>query len=99
MDQGMLLLLVSEVCAPHAWFTDEVMVLPAVLTALYRTQNPRPALLIFCLLTGTALFEFFAGVKLVSPFYMWTAPAWLAWYLFARASNRKEAMRPPAVAA
>jgi hypothetical protein len=99
MDQGMLLLLVSEVCAPHAWFTDEVMVLPAILTALYRAENSRLSLLIFCLLTGIALFEFFADVSLVSRFYLWTAPAWLAWYLLARASTGKEAMRPPAVPA
>jgi hypothetical protein len=24
-----------------------------------------------------------AAIQLPSPFYLWTAPAWLAWYLYA----------------
>jgi len=26
------------------------------------------------------------GVRITSALYLWTAPAWFAWYLFARAS-------------
>jgi hypothetical protein len=85
LHHGMLLLLVSELCAPHAWFTDEVMVLPAILAGLYSAKNSTRLLLLFGLMTGGALLEFLAGVKLVSPYYLWTAPAWLAWYLLARA--------------
>jgi len=29
------------------------------------------------------------GIELPSAFYLWTAPAWLAWYLFATASSRR----------
>ena len=38
-----------------------------------------------------------AGVKLPSPFYLWTAPAWLAWYLFAAAAIGKVQQRTPAL--
>lgn len=91
LHHGMLLLLVSELCAPHAWFTDEVMVLPAILAGLYAAKNSRPMLLLFGLVTGCALIEFLAGVKLVSPYYLWTAPVWLTWYLFATARRRTPA--------
>ena len=83
LHHGMLVLLVSELCAPHAWFTDEVMVLPAILVALYAAKGSRGPLLLYCAMTGIALAEFLADVKLVSPYYLWTAPAWLALYLFA----------------
>lgn len=83
LHHGMVVLLVSEMCAPHAWFTDELMVLPAILTGLYWAKDSRFPVLLFCLLTGSALVEFLAGIKIVSPYYVWTAPAWLAWYLFA----------------
>jgi hypothetical protein len=83
MDQGLLVLLVSEVCSPHAWFTDEVMVLPAVLAALYRADKLGRSLLPFGLITAVALIEVLAGVQITSPFFLWTAPAWLVWYLYA----------------
>ena len=83
MDQGLLLLLVSEVCAPHAWFTDEVIVLPAVLASLYRADRLDRSLLPFGLIAGIALIEVMAQVTLISVFYVWTAPAWLACYLYA----------------
>jgi hypothetical protein len=88
MDQGLLLLLVSELCAPYAWFTDEAMVLPAVLAAAYRADKSGRSLIPFGLLAGAALIELLAGVKMTTPFYLWTAPAWLAWYLYAVAAKR-----------
>jgi hypothetical protein len=83
MDQGLLLLLVSEACSPHAWFTDEAMVLPAVLAAVYRADESGRSLIAFGLIAGAAVIEVFAGVQIISPYYLWTAPAWLAWYLYA----------------
>jgi|WetSurMetagenome_2_1015567.scaffolds.fasta_scaffold154080_1 hypothetical protein len=83
MDQGMLVLLVSVVCAPYAFFYDEAVLLPAVLVSVYRADSLRHSLLPFALIAGAALFEVMAAIQLTSSFYLWTAPAWLAWYLYA----------------
>jgi hypothetical protein len=82
-DQGLLLLLVSAACTPYAWFSDEAMLLPAVLAALYRVVDSGRSLLPLGLIAGVALIEVLAVVKMTSPFYLWTVPAWLAWYLYA----------------
>lgn len=83
MDQGLLVLLVSAASAPYAWFSDEAMLLPAVLAALYRVVDTGRSVLPLGLIGGTALIEVLASVKLTSPFYLWTVPAWLGWYLYA----------------
>jgi hypothetical protein len=83
MDQGMLLLLVSMLCAPYAWFPDESIVLPAVLAGLYRGLDSHRSLLPIGLIAGVALIEVAAKVPITSNFFLWTAPAWLAWYLYA----------------
>jgi hypothetical protein len=82
-EQGSLLLLVSVACAPYAWFTDEAVLLPAILAALYRSEETRRSLLPFGLITGTALGELFKGFWITSPYFVWTMLAWLAWYLYA----------------
>ena len=81
IEQGLLLLLVSVACAPYAWFTDEAVLLPAVLAAIYKTEDS--GLLMFGLITGAALGELFNGLWMTSPYFIWTMPAWLAWYLYA----------------
>jgi hypothetical protein len=83
MDGGLLLLMVSVLVAPYAWFTDEVIVLPAILAGMYRASAGGRSLLPFACIAGVALIEVLAGVRLISGLYLWTAPAWLAWYLYA----------------
>lgn len=83
LHHGALLLLVSDVFAPHAWFIDEVVLLPAILAALYAAKNSKVLLIVFVLMSAIPLLELEEGVKLISPYYMWTAPAWLVWYLIA----------------
>jgi hypothetical protein len=78
-DQGLLLLTVSVLVAPYAWFTDEAVLLPAILAGLY--QASRRSLLVFSFIAGIALIEVLSGVQMPSGFYLWTAPAWLMWYL------------------
>jgi hypothetical protein len=95
MDQGLLLLLVSAMCAPYAFFTDESMLLPAVLAGLYRAAHSRRSLVPLALIGGVALTEVLAVVKITSPFYIWTTPAWLAWYLYATRSKNKRAATEP----
>ena len=67
--------------APYAWFTDEAVLLPAILFGLYRASDAGRSLLSFGCIAGVALVEVVAGVPLNSGFYLWTAPAWLLWYL------------------
>lgn len=83
LDQGLLLLLVSELCAPHSWFTDETFLLPAVIAAAYRSQHAGRSLLPFAAIAGVAWIEVLAQVRLTSIYYLWTTPAWLGWYLYA----------------
>jgi len=82
-DQGLLLLLVSAVCTPYAWFSDEAMLLPAVLAGVYRVVESGRSIMPLGVIGGAALIEVLAEVKMTSPFYLWTVPAWLAWYLYA----------------
>ncbi len=94
LHNGALLLLVSELCAPHGWIFDEVMVLPAILAALYSAKHSRLIPILFLLMSSVVLIEFLHGAKPVSPYYLWTAPAWFVWYLFARAAAREPSVLP-----
>jgi hypothetical protein len=89
LEQGLLLLLVSVAFAPYAWFTDEALLLPAILAALYRSEDSSPSLLFFALIDSVALVELFKGLWMTSFAFIWTAPAWLAWCLFATYSSRQ----------
>jgi len=93
LDEGMLVLLVSVMCSPYSWFTDEAVLLPAVLVGLYRADESNRTLLPFALADGPAILELLAGVPVASPFFLWTTPAWLAWCVFANAPAKKA---PPA---
>jgi hypothetical protein len=84
---GLLVLLVSVACAPYAWFTDEAVLLPAVLAGLYAATELRRSLLPLALFGGVALIEVLRAVPLTSPYYLWTPLAWLAWYLYATRSG------------
>jgi hypothetical protein len=83
MEHGLLLLLVSVATAPYAWFTDEVVVLPAMLAALYRASGSGRPVWPFGFFSGIALVEVMERVPLTSAFYLWTMPAWIVWYLYA----------------
>jgi hypothetical protein len=83
MDQGLLVLLVSAACTPYAWFSDEAVLLPAVLAGAYRAADSGRSLVPIGLIAGVALIEVYAIGHMASAFYLWTVPAWLAWYLYA----------------
>jgi len=91
MDQGMLLLLVSVLCSPYALLTDEVILLPAILTGIYRADDTGRSLLPFVLFAGTAMMEVFVKIPISSAYYLWTTPAWLAWYLYATGGKNSRA--------
>lgn len=94
MNHGMVLLLVSALCAPYAFFCDESILLPAVLTGIYRAVDSRRSLWPLAVIGGIALIEVLETVKLQSLYYLWTTPAWLAWYLYATRTMVAEEEKP-----
>lgn len=88
---GSVLLLISIFAAPYSWFTDEVVVLPAMLESFYGADKAGRSLLAFGALAAIAILLVFYGVPLYSPFYIWTPAAWLLWYLFATRPRKRAA--------
>jgi hypothetical protein len=82
-NEGLLLLLVSDACAPYGAFTDECVLLPLVVAGLYRAAESKRSSIPLMLANGAALIELFAYVNIISPYYLWSVPAWLAWYFYA----------------
>ena len=93
---GALLMLVSLLVAPYAWFTDEAVLLPAIFQAIY-TADASPgsrSMLCFGAVNAVALIEVVSGVQLDSPLYVWTSAAWLLWYLWAMRAGRSAVILP-----
>jgi hypothetical protein len=91
------LMLVSLLAAPYCWFYDQCLAIPALLDGAYATRSRN--LLAFLALAILLADIQICVVKVISPLWLWTAPAWLVWYLLARASAGKEASQPPSVSA
>jgi glycosyl transferase family 87 len=87
LKDGSVLMLVSILSAPYCWVFDQVIAIPALLEGAYITSS-KILLTILALLSLTIEIGLVCGIKLPSALYLWTAPAWLAWYLFALASTR-----------
>jgi hypothetical protein len=82
MSEGSLLLLISILFAPYCWLIDQCLAIPALLQGAYVTRF-RSMLIILASANLILEIELMSGVKLPSVHYLWTAPAWLAWYLCA----------------
>lgn len=82
-ENGALILLVSILCAAYAWFYDEVIVLPAIFATLKRKEETHGSLIPFGIIALPALLEVMWRVDLADVYYLWTTPAWLAWYVYA----------------
>ena len=94
---GSLLMVVSVAAAPYCWLYDQGLVIPALLQGICGSRSRvLPALLA---LANVLLYAEFCMVNVTSPLYLWAAPAWLAWYLFARAAAAKEETPTPAIPA
>ena len=92
-QNGSLLMLVSLLTAPYCWFYDQGVAIPALLEGAYVTRSRKLLVVLALTILGTDIE--LCAVRVTSPLYLWTAPAWLAWYLFARASAASPAARPP----
>ena len=84
MDHGLVLMLVGAVCTPYGWFFDEAVLLPAVLAGVYRATESRRPIWPLAVISGAALAELLMNVDVVTRYYLWTTPAWLGWYLYAK---------------
>lgn len=98
---GNLLMLVSILAAPYCWVLDQSVLLPAILYAAWHTKTRAPLVILGAILLALQLQPLFFSAGLNSPWYLWPAPVWLAWYLWARkkshATERQIAM-PAALA-
>jgi Glycosyltransferase family 87 len=79
-DNSSPLLLVSLLFAPYCWFYDQCLAMPALLQGAYAARSPRSIVVLVVLILAADLQILF--VKIVSPMWLWTLPAWCAWYLF-----------------
>jgi hypothetical protein len=81
--------LTSILAAPYAWITDQALAVPALVAGAIRTRSQ---VLLVALAAASVVIEaeLLNGIMLSSNLYLWTAPAWLVWYLLAsRASDSK----------
>jgi hypothetical protein len=88
MTQGQLVLMVSVVCAPYSWVSDQCLLLPAVFAALFQSTSRGRILLLFLLIDAVALFQVMELSSMTSWWFVWMAPAWLLWYLYAIPSRK-----------
>jgi len=83
-----LLMLVSILAAPYCWVFDQAAAIPALLDGAYRTRSR----VLLALLAAASLgieVALVCGIRLPSAFFLWTAPAWLVWYLVSTVSKAK----------
>ncbi|MGA2753289.1 MAG: glycosyltransferase family 87 protein [Terracidiphilus sp.] len=99
MDQGMIVLLVSVACSPYSWFSDQALLFPAILAGMLAAENRAPKWILLGLIVAGSLPGVLFAIELPSPFYVWTAPAWLLWYLFAKRGKGKGALADSPMAA
>jgi len=90
--EGLLVIAVSVVCAPYAWFTDEAVLFPAILAGIYGAEKSVRAWVWLGLIAAGCLVGVFREIQLPSAFYLWTAPAWLGWYVYAVRVRRDAAL-------
>jgi hypothetical protein len=84
--------------APYTWIIDQAILVPAILHGVYVTRS-RNLLALLALASAVLEVAPLRGFALMqSPFYLWTAPAWLGWYLLATRSSRREGATDPPVA-
>jgi hypothetical protein len=96
MHHGSLLMLLSVLAAPYTWLMDQAILIPALLHAAYLTRS-RSLIAILALASAVIEAGILRGLPLLhSAFFLWTAPAWLAWYLYVtKRSYRRMPTRLP----
>jgi len=94
MKDGSLLMQVSILVAPYCWMFDQSLAMPALLHGAYVTRSR----ILLAVLAFTSILldaEVIGGIKMASFLFLWTAPVWLIWYLFAGWSGRESLSSHP----
>lgn len=73
------LMLVSLAAAPYCFLYDQGLAIPALMDAAYSPRR-RPLIIVLAALIIVLDIQL-CFFKIISVTYLWTAPAWLAWYL------------------
>lgn len=93
-SDGALLMMVSIVASPYAWISDQSLLIPALMVGLYRTAS-RPPVWIAAAISAVIELAVVLGKGLHSGIFVWTAPLWLAWFLYTwRAAPSAESSEP-----
>jgi hypothetical protein len=93
LNEGGMLMVVSIFAAPYCFLYDQGLVIPGLLDGAYRTRS-RTLLVILALSSIVVEAELICGVKIHSAQFLWTAAAWLAWYLLAIGFKKTSAEEP-----
>jgi uncharacterized membrane protein (DUF106 family) len=59
--------------------------MPALLQGAYLTRS-RALLVVLAVASLAVEVQLVGGIKVTSAWFLWTVPAWLAWYLLAQAT-------------
>jgi len=84
-------MLVSLLAAPYSWIYDAGLAIPALLQGAYvtRIRSVLVALALLSALVEVALFGNLYKPAAIHAWTIWSAPAWLAWYLIACTPSTK----------
>ena len=83
LKEGSVLTLVSLLVPPYTWILDQAVLIPALLHGAYSTQS-RSLIALLALSSAALEIGLFRPTSVLqSFFFVWTVPAWLAWYLIA----------------
>lgn len=96
LRHGSLLTTVSLISAPYAYFYDEALAIPAVMSGVARVRDQWMLGVLALMSAAIEIPIMIYGPSLHSAAYLFTGPAWLLWYLFA---TRKPGVPQPAVLA
>ncbi len=88
-----ILLLVSQVTAPYTYTYDQVVLLPAILLAvqwLNKDWKRWPTVIMAVVFIIISILDLTLHIKLNDFWFVWLAPALLAWYLMVQYLDQKE---------
>jgi hypothetical protein len=87
-NHGMLLMLVTILASPYGYFSDEIVLLPAILFALALPEKRKSSVWLLLAINTIALYVVLAMHSgLSSLAYLWLSITWLPWFLYATWSS------------